>query len=382
MSRSLERALLLIVGAVVATVGISGIPGARTAGPDHNVEKATSIVAIEKSPPAAPAKPTARQVDVKPIEPGNEPIQPVPSVSEFFEDYLEIDYEPKKIELGRMLFHDTRLSNDDTVSCATCHDLRFGGIDRSPVAVGVRGQTGPINTPTVFNAAFNVMQFWDGRAADLEAQANGPPNAPKEMDSNWEQINLKLLKDERIVELVKEAYAFDDVSADLDEKYWLDAIADFERTLITPGAAFDRYLAGDESAVSQEVKEGYQIFKDVGCVECHNGIAIGAKSFQKLGRRNPYFGAHSTEVDLGRFNVTGKDEDRHVFKVPTLRNVALTGPWFHDGTKTTLEEAVAAMAEYQIGKGLSDFEVSRIVRFLESLNGEYQGQTLGATNDR
>lgn len=313
----------------------------------------------------------------EPLDPSGELIEPLPtSVEEFFEDYLEIDYVPEKVALGESLFHDPRLSTDNTLSCASCHDLRYGGVDRAVTATGVRGQVGPINTPTVFNAALSFTQFWDGRAPDLEAQADGPPNADGEMDSNWDEITAKLVQDERVMELLHAAYPGEDFSEGVDPRFWRNAIGDFERTLITPDAPFDAYLRGDSSAISELAKEGYQVFKDVGCVECHNGLGVGGNSFQPLGREKPYFGEHTVPVDLGRYNVTGDERDRNFFKVPNLRNVALTGPWLHDGSQEDLADVVRVMGEYQLDVHLSDGQVDRIVAFLETLTGEYQGRSL------
>ncbi len=354
-----------------ATAAIATVPASMPA--------STSATPRASSAPTAPAAAgaAALSVAVKPIRVGDEPIKPIPTVDEFFEDHLEIEKNAAKIELGRRLFHDTRLSHDDTISCASCHDLRFGGVDRSRTAIGVEGQIGPINTPTVFNAALNVQQFWDGRAADLEKQADGPPNAAGEMASNWNEINSKLLKDDHLVQLLRQAFKLEgEIAPDVSKDYWLEAISDFERTLITPGAPFDAYLQGQEDAISQEAKEGYQLFKDIGCIECHNGMAVGGASFQKLGRKNPYFGAHTQGVDLGRFNVTKKDEDKNVFKVPGLRNVSMTGPWFHDGSQTTLENATRTMARVQLDREVSDAEVERIVAFLRSLTGSFDGRSV------
>jgi cytochrome c peroxidase len=374
MSVSSRSVRAFVLGGATVALVLVALP--QRSGGGGSTPVTTERSAME----AAAALPGARAVRVQPIQPGNEPIQPIPGVREFFEDHLEIEYEAAKIELGRKLFHDPRLSHDDTISCASCHDLRFGGVDRSGTAIGVEGQIGPINTPTVFNAALNVVQFWDGRAEDLEHQADGPPNAPGEMASSWPEISAKLLEDAEIVALLREAYHLEgEIPSDLDKRHWLEAIADFERTLITPGAPFDAYLQGDEDAVGQAVEEGYQLFKDLGCIECHNGMAVGARSFQKLGRSSPYFGAHADRADLGRYNVTGREEDRHVFKVPGLRNVALTGPWFHDASQATLADAVRTMARVQLGTTLDDGDVSRIVAFLESLTGTYDERSLAAT---
>ncbi|MEM8714035.1 MAG: cytochrome c peroxidase [Planctomycetota bacterium] len=313
----------------------------------------------------------------QPLDPSGELIEPIPEdVEDFFEDYLEIDYVPERIALGSELFHDPRLSVDNTVSCASCHDLRYGGIDRAVTATGVRSQVGGSNTPTVYNAAFNVAQFWDGRAADLEQQAGGPPLAAKEMASDWDQISAKLMADARMMEMLKEAYPDADFSEGIEPRYFLEPIADFERTLITPNSPFDRYLRGDEDAISEAAKEGYQVFKDVGCIECHNGVAIGGKSFQVMGRKQPYFDEHTAAMNLGRFAQTGNPNDKHAFKVGNLRNIALTAPYLHDGSQPTLESAVHVMAQHQLDLELSDGQTQRIVAFLETLTGEFGGVPL------
>ena len=370
-----------VLGSLTVALAVIAFPGQRAASvtpPESAAEIVTAGThAPEHGPEPESNEPLSRLRAVQPIALGDEPIQPIPTVREFFEDHLEIDYVGAKIELGRRLFHDPRLSHDNTISCASCHDLRFGGTDRASSAIGVAGQVGPINTPTVFNAALNVTQFWDGRAEDLERQADGPPNAPGEMASNWGEINAKLLQDVEVVALLRSAFALEgELPPDLDKRYWLEAIADFERTLITPGAAFDAYLAGDAEAIPREAREGYQLFKDVGCIECHNGMAAGAKSFQKLGRNNPYFTTNAHGPDLGRFNVTGLEQDRHVFKVPGLRNVALTAPYFHDAAQETLADAVRTMARVQLGVTLVESDVERIVAFLETLTGTYEDRPL------
>jgi cytochrome c peroxidase len=330
--------------------------------------------------PAA-ATPVVESFPFAPLDPANEPVEPLPTdIEELFEDFLEVDYVPERIELGRVLFHDPRLSADDTISCASCHDLRYAGIDRAVTATGIRGQIGPINTPTVFNAALHFMQFWDGRAASLEHQADGPPNASGEMGSSWEEITAKLRRDGRVMELLTAAYPDEDFSAPdatITPHHWTLALADFERTLITGNAPFDRFLQGDTTAVSDRVKEGYQVFKDVGCFECHSGAGLGGKSLQRMGRKRPYFDVSQDGVHLGRFTVTGNDEDRFVFKVPSLRNVALTAPYYHDGSRATLEEAVRTMGAVQLDVDLTQGQVERLVTFLEALTGEYLDMPLG-----
>lgn len=279
-----------------------------------------------------------------------------------------------KVALGERLYHDTRLSGDDSVSCASCHALDKGGVDRLEVSVGVGGSKGPINAPTVYNAAFNIHQFWDGRAADLQTQAGGPPMNPLEMAStSWQQIVGKLAQDGPLSAEFAALYP-DGITA----KNITDAIAEFEKTLVTPNSRFDLFLKGDANALSSAEKEGYELFKATKCATCHVGEAMGGQSFELMGVKGDYFAARGnvSEVDHGRYNVTKDPSDMHRFKVPTLRNVALTGPYFHDASAKTLEEAVDKMAEYQVGVKLSKDEVGKIVAFLNTLNGQYQGKTL------
>lgn len=280
----------------------------------------------------------------------------------------------RKAELGRKLYHDKRLSGDDTVSCATCHDLAKGGTDQAKVSTGVRGQMGGINAPTTFNAAFQFVQFWDGRASTLEAQAGGPPNNPVEMDSNWKQIVGKLDADANFAREFKVAYP-----EGFTDKTITDAIAAFERTLITPNSRFDKYLRGDTNALSAEESRGYTVFTDSGCATCHSGVLLGGGSFEPMGRHGDYFkgrGGNLTDADKGRFNVSKADGDLHKFKVPTLRNVAKTFPYFHDGSTSDLKEAVRLMAKYQLDDPLSDKDAALVAAFLQTLTGEYDGKPL------
>jgi len=280
----------------------------------------------------------------------------------------------KKAELGRKLYHDKRLSGDNTVSCATCHDLAKGGTDQEKVSTGVRDQKGGINAPTTFNAAFQFMQFWDGRAPTLEAQAGGPPNNPVEMDSNWKQIITKLEADPAFSEEFKASYP-----EGFTEKTITDAIATFERTLLTPNSRFDQYLAGKAEALTATEQRGYALFKDTGCATCHSGVLLGGGSFELMGRHADYFkdrGGTVTEADKGRANASKSDADMHKFKVPTLRNVAKTFPYFHDGSTSDLKEAVRVMGRYQSGEPLSPDDCAALAAFLETLTGEYQGKPL------
>jgi cytochrome c peroxidase len=285
-----------------------------------------------------------------------------------------IDVDPVKVALGEKLYHDTRLSGDGTISCASCHDLAKGGTDQQVVSDGIRGQKGGINSPTTYNAALNFAQFWDGRAATLEAQADGPPNNPVEMGSNWTPITEKLVQDKAFVKEFTAAYP-EGVNKDTATH----AIAEYERTLLTPNSKFDKYLKGDPAALTADEKHGYDVFVEKGCATCHVGELLGGKSYEVMGRRGDYFAARGgklTDADNGRYNVTKDERDRHAFKVPTLRNVALTFPYLHDGSKTTLREAVDAMAVYEVGEPLADKDAQDVVRFLETLTGEYKGKAL------
>jgi cytochrome c peroxidase len=296
--------------------------------------------------------------------PSQEPIQPIP---------LHIELDPKKVALGEKLFHDPRLSHDNSLACASCHNLATGGADHKVRSLGRQGAEGPINTPTVFNSGFNFRQFWDGRAATLEEQMDGPVHNPKEMGTNWREIVGKL---KNIPEYVT---AFTALYRDgLQPSNIKDAIATFERALYTPNARFDKYLRGDTNAITAAEKAGYELFKSVGCIACHQGIGVGGNMFQVFGVLQNYFAdrGNITQADLGRFNVTGDAQDRHVFKVPSLRNVAVTPPYLHDGSVDQLEEMVAVMAKYQLGRTLPPEETELIVMFLKTLTGEYKGTLL------
>jgi len=290
------------------------------------------------------------------------PLTPLPQMS--------APASPALVELGRRLFHDVRLSGDDTVSCASCHVIDQGGVDHQPTAVGVAGRMGEANAPTVLNAAFNFRQFWDGRAATLEEQAAGPVHNPIEMNSNWPQVLGKLAGDEEYRRLARAA-----AGQPLDADLIVRAIAAFERTLITPDAPFDRHLRGDEAALSAQARRGHRLFLDLGCVACHQGVNVGGNLFANLGVMGDFFaGRVVKKIDLGRYNVTGLDADRHKFKVPGLRNVALTAPYFHDGSVATLGEAVDIMARYQLGLELARADRDAIVAFLMSLTGRLPGE--------
>ncbi|MEP6900307.1 MAG: cytochrome-c peroxidase [Actinomycetota bacterium] len=290
----------------------------------------------------------------------DEPILPIPS---------EIKLNSEKVALGEKLFNDVQFSHDNTISCATCHSLDLGGTDQRKNSIGINGQIGEINAPTVFNTSLNFKQFWDGRAETLEDQIDGPTHASGEMGSNWEEIIEKLNSSPEYVSVFAALY-----DNGIQTQNIKDAIAEFERSLLTPNSRFDRYLKGEKEMLTKDEKEGYRTFKTVGCVSCHQGINVGGNLFQEFGVMGEYFKdrGNLTKADLGRYNVTKNEYDRYVFKVPSLRNIARTFPYFHDGSAKSLENAVEVMSKYQLGRKLSRDEIDSIVKFLKTLNGEYK----------
>lgn len=271
--------------------------------------------------------------------------------------------EPEKVELGKMLYFEPRLSKSGFISCNSCHNLSIGGVDAIPTSIGDQWQQGPINAPTVLNADYMLAQFWDGRAKDLKEQAGGPIANPKEMGFTHELAIDTIASMPAYRAVFKEVYGDDKVDMDRIT----DAIAAFEKTLVTPNSPFDLYLKGDDKAITAEAKAGYQLFKDRGCVACHSGPAVGGTMYMKMGLIKPF---HTENPAEGRKAVTGKDADKFVFKVPTLRNIELTYPYFHDGSVWTLEEAVNTMIDIQLGQSLSEQETAQMVSFLKSLTGE------------
>lgn len=270
----------------------------------------------------------------------------------------------EKIALGRMLFYEPRLSANQQVSCNSCHTLSNYGVDGQPTSEGFKGQHGDRNSPTVYNAAAHFVQFWDGRAPDVETQAKGPVLNPVEMALPDAKAAVAVLKSmPEYVKAFKAAFpgekdpvTFDNVAI---------AIGAFERKLMTP-SRWDKFLAGDQTALTAEEKAGFNKYTELGCQTCHVGSLVGGNLYQKLGLMKPY----PDSSDPGRFKVTRSEADRMVFKVPSLRNVEKTGPYFHNGKVPTLEQAVAQMAEYQLGKQLSEAEVKSVVAFLKTLTGE------------
>lgn len=296
----------------------------------------------------------------------NRLVQPIPD---------SIPTDAKKVALGHSIFFDGRLSGDGSIQCHTCHQLDKGGVDRLATSTGIDGKKGPINAPTVFNAAFNFAQFWDGRAADLADQAKGPPTNPLEMGSNsWDEIVARFEMDEGFKKEFLKEYP------QITKETLTHAIGEYEKTLITPNSDFDRYLKGDQTALNAQQLRGYELFKQNKCDTCHTGVSLGGQSYEYMGLYGDYFkdrGTPLTEANEGRFAQTKDPYDMHRFKVPTLRNIALTAPYFHDASASDLKEAVRVMLKYQSNvQQPKQQDIDDISSFLESLTGEFNGEKL------
>ncbi|MDD6895223.1 MAG: cytochrome c peroxidase [Prevotellaceae bacterium] len=306
----------------------------------------------------------------------NEPVRPIP-------DSVAVNAD--KVALGKELYHDTRLSGDGTISCASCHAIETAGVDNHKFSDGIGGQQGGINAPTSYNAVFNFVQFWDGRALTLAEQAAGPPLNPVEMGSkSFDEIAGRLAADADFAKRFTAVYP-----EGLNEKTITDAIAEYEKTLLTPNCPFDLYLKGDKNAMTAEQIEGYELFKEYKCATCHAGVNMGGLSYELMGQRADYFkdrevNAKSglTDSDNGRWAQTKVERDRYRFKTPSLRNIALTWPYYHDGSVPTLEKATEMMAEYQVGRKMPEAEIKKVKSFLDALTGQYQGKTLTNTNNK
>lgn len=291
-------------------------------------------------------------------ERSTEPILPIP---------LSMPLDARKVELGRRLFSEKKLSHDDTLSCASCHSLSHGGADGREVSIGSRGHAGRRNAPTVLNAGFNFRQFWDGRAESLEDQIDGPLLNPVEMATTWDEVVAKLTRSASYAAEFRAIYGTLIRSESIK-----DALATYERSLITPGSRFDQFLRGDGTAISNIEKQGYQVFKRRGCVSCHQGVNVGGNFFARFGVMREATPAPEVREgqDLGRYEITSRPQDLSVFKVPGLRNVASTAPYFHDGSVSTLREAVSLMAEFQLGLRMSSEEIDLVVAFLKTIGPE------------
>lgn len=288
----------------------------------------------------------------------------------------------EKIQLGKMLYFDTRLSVNNKISCNSCHNVLAGGVDNLARSPGHEGKLGGRNSPTVWNSAFSSVQFWDGRAPTLEEQAKGPIVNPVEMGmKDHGAVVSKISKIKGYQDKFKKVFGSADITIDNVAK----AIAAYERTLITPHSPYDDYIAGDNNALSERAIRGWKLVAQVGCTSCHSGamfsgpsLPVGTGFYQKFPTYtdNEYVTKYDLAKDLGRADVTKSEVDNHMFRVPTWRNIARTSPYFHNGSVTTLDEAVRVMAKTQLNKDLPDQDVADIVEFLKSLNGELPVQTL------
>lgn len=283
-----------------------------------------------------------------------EPIKPIELIQ---------GLDSQKVELGKTLWFDPRLSASNTISCNSCHNIAKGGVDNLPSSIGHKWAIGPINSPTVFNSDLNFVQFWNGRAKDLQEQAAGPIENPLEMAFSHDLAIETLQSIPQYRQWFKAAYGKEEFT--INEV--TDAIATFEKNLRTPNAPFDLWLKGDDAALTTAQLQGYQLFKEKGCTACHSGELAGGQMYQKMGLVKPFV---TQNPDEGRKAVTGNDVDKFVFKVPTLRNIELTYPYFHDGSVWDLQQAVEVMADIQLGQKLTREESGKITEFLKSLTGE------------
>jgi cytochrome c peroxidase len=293
-------------------------------------------------------------LSLSPLLSANEPIQPIKPAE---------NINLALMELGKKLYFDPRLSKSGFISCNSCHNLSMGGTDNLPTSIGHKWNQGPINAPTVLNSSFNIAQFWDGRAKDLKEQAGGPIANPGEMASTHELATSVVKSIPGYVQEFALVFGKDKINADS----MTSAIAEFEKTLVTPHSPFDKWLLGDKEAISAKELAGYELFKSSGCIGCHNGTAVGGSSYQKMGIIKKYQTANQA---IGLAGVTKKDSDKFIFKVPTLRNIELTYPYFHDGATTSLSDAVNIMGEIQLGRKFSSDENDKIVAFLKTLTGD------------
>lgn len=294
-----------------------------------------------------------------------EPIFPIPQ---------KIELNESKVTLGEALFFDTRLSENDQLSCASCHQLDAGGDDNVALGTSLSAEHHVMNTPTVFNAVYNFRQNWNGSVKTIEQQIDMVINSHHEFNTTWDDIMLKLSND---IDLSNDFHAvyMDGMSRD----NIVDAIAEFNKSLITPNSRFDRYLRNEKNSLTADEIKGYKIFKELGCISCHQGINIGGNLYQKFGVFYNYLAERGNinKLDYGRMNVTGRQMDAFVFKVPSLRNVLVTGPYLHDGSAKTIEDAIRIMGRTQLGKTLTEKEVYYIKTFLNTLTGEYKNKPLG-----
>jgi len=293
-----------------------------------------------------------------------EPIFPIP---------LNSDVDKSKAALGEKLFFDTRLSHNQQVSCASCHQLEAGGDDNVAMGISITDKKHHINTPSVFNARYNFRQNWDGSVKTLEQQIDMVITNHHEFGNNWHDVLQALSKDQALT------LKFQNIYPDgLTRKNITHALVEFEKTLITPNSRFDQYLRNDNEILSEDETKGYSLFKELGCVSCHQGINVGGNLYQKFGVFYNYIAERGEikKADYGRMNISNRLMDAFVFKVPSLRNVAVTAPYLHDGSAKTIEQAISIMGKTQLGRSLSNEDVRLLKAFLYTLTGEYKNKTL------
>ena len=296
----------------------------------------------------------------------NEPISPIPQL---------IEYDRNKVELGEKLFFETRLSKNNQISCASCHQLEAGGDDNMTIGISSSGEQHIINTPTIFNVRYNFRQHWDGSIKTLEDQVDVVMRNHHEFNNSWNKVIATLSNDKELLDDFQTAY-----NDGISKKNIIGAIVEFEKTLITPDSKFDQHLKSKDDILSEEEIKGYNIFKELGCISCHQGINVGGNLFQKFGVFYDYIAERGDikKTDYGRMNVTGRQADAFVFKVPSLRNISVTAPYLHDGSAETIEEAIDIMGKTQLGRSLTTDEISLIKSFLNTLTGKYKNKPLDA----
>jgi cytochrome c peroxidase len=293
-----------------------------------------------------------------------EPIFPIP---------LKVEVESKKAELGELLFFDTRLSSNNQIACASCHQLEAGGDDNVALGISMAAEQHIINTPSIFNSVYNFRQNWDGSTKTLQQQVDAVLKSRHAFDNNWDDVIVTLSKDALLSNDFYEVY-----QDGFSKENIIDAIVEFEKTLTTPNSRFDRYLRNEDIELSDEEIRGYLTFKELGCISCHQGVNIGGNLYQKFGVFYNYIAERGDikKPDYGRMNATNRQMDAFVFKVPSLRNIAVTAPYLHDGSAATIEEAISIMGKTQLGRALSTEEIDLIKSFLGTLTGEYKNKPL------
>ena len=296
-----------------------------------------------------------------------EPIVPIPT---------EIEVNEARAQLGEKLFIDVRLSKNKNIACSSCHQLSAGGDDNVAFGISSSAEQNIINTPSIFNARYNFRQNWDGSSNTLQEQIETVMSNHHEFDTQWDKVLPLLLEDETLTNEFNQAY-----KDGLTKNNVIDAIVEFENTLITPNARFDRYLRNEENVMTKNEIDGYHVFKDLGCISCHQGINIGGNLYQKFGVFYNYLAERGdiNKVDYGRMNNTNRQSDAFVFKVPSLRNIAVTAPYLHDGSAETIEQAISIMGLTQLGRSLTANEINLLKAFLDTLTGEYKNKPLDET---